>query len=49
MKEFELRYFNERKGRFSTRHFTSFKEAFEHACSLNLSEFDIDSIRYYNI
>jgi len=50
MKEFDLVYWNEKKGRFITRHFKTFKAAYEHAVNkLKLREFDIQGTRYYRI
>lgn len=49
MKEYELTYYNDKKGRNFTRHFKTFKEAYEHALKLGLHEFNIDGTDYYHI
>lgn len=49
MREFELKYWSERKNRIFVLHFKTFKEAYDHATKLGLVEFQIDGVDYYNI
>lgn len=49
-KEFNLTYWNEKKGCYTTRLFKTFKDAYEYATNkLHLHEFDIQGTRYYKI
>ena len=49
MKEFKLEYWNDRKQKTFTRHFKTFKEAYDHAIKNGLHAFHIDGVLYLNI